>query len=186
MKVLVIDTRPEQAAALEEVLTAAGFELLGFISGTSDLYRHTRELQPDAVIIAADSPARDSLEHLALLARNTPKPLVMFASSADHGVIREAALAGVSFYVVPELSPLAARSLVETAVAHFNDTRRLRRDLEVAQQRMEERRIVDLAKCRLMEREGLAEAGAYRRLQRMAMESSSRMVDVARSILGTA
>lgn len=186
MRVLVVDTRPEQAAALEKVLIEAGFDVLGFISGTSDIYRHTRELQPDAVIISADSPARDSLEHLALIARNTPKPMVMFAAHADHEMIRNAALAGVSFYVVPQLSAIAARSLVETAVAHFNGTRQLQRDLEVAKQRMEERRVVDLAKCRLMEREGLGEAGAYRRMQRMAMESSTKLVEVARGILGHA
>lgn len=184
MRVLVVDTRPEQAEALEQVLVEGGFEVLGFVSGTSDIYKHTSELQPDAVIIAADSPARDTLEHLALIARNTPKPMVMFASSADHDMIREAAIAGVSFYVVPQLSPIAARSLVETAVAHFNGTRQLQRDLEVARQRMEERRIIDLAKCRLMEREKLGEAGAYRRMQRTAMESGTKLVDVARDILG--
>ncbi|AXQ28418.1 ANTAR domain-containing protein [Solimonas sp. K1W22B-7] len=186
MRVLVVDTRPEQVTALEEVLVEAGFEVLGFISGTSDIYKHTRELQPDAIVISADSPARDTLEHLALIARNTPKPMVMFAANADYDMIREAAVAGVSFYVVPQLSPIAARSLVETAVAHFNGTRQLQRDLETARQHMEERRIVDLAKCRMMEREGLGEAGAYRRMQRMAMESSTKLVEVARGILGKA
>ncbi|PPE75790.1 response regulator [Solimonas fluminis] len=186
MRVLVVDTRPEQAEALEKVLVEGGFEVLGFVAGTSDIYKHTRELQPDAVIIAADSPARDSLEHLALIARNTPKPMVMFATSADHDMIREAALAGVSFYVVPQLSPIAARSLVETAVAHFNGTRQLQRDLETARQRMEERRTIDLAKCRLMEREKLGEAGAYKRMQRMAMDSGMKLVEVARDILGKA
>lgn len=183
MRVLVVDTRPDQMEALEQVLIEAGFEVLGFISGTADIYRHSRELQPDAVIIAADSPARDTLEHLALIARNTPKPMVMFASNADHNIIREAAVAGVSFYVVPQLSPIAVRSLVETSVAHFNGTRQLQRDLETTRQRMEERRIVDLAKCRMMEREGLGEAGAYRRMQCLAMDSNAKLVDIARGIL---
>ncbi|HSW11862.1 MAG TPA: ANTAR domain-containing protein [Solimonas sp.] len=183
MKVLVVDTRPEQAAALEQMLIDAGFEVLGFISGTADIYRHAEELQPDAIIISADSPARDTLEDLALIARNTPKPMVMFASHAEHDMIRNAALAGVSFYVVPQLSAIAVRSLVETSVAHFNGTRQLQRDLENTRQRMEERRVIDLAKCRLMENEGLAEAGAYRRLQRTAMDRNLKLVDVARQIL---
>jgi len=184
MKVLVVDTRPEQMAALEQVLIEAGFEVLGFISGTADIHRHTHELQPDAVIISADSPARDTLEGLALIARNTPKPMMMFATHAENTMIRDAALAGVSFYVVPQLSAIAVRSLVETSVAHFNGTRQLQRDLEVTRQRMEERRVIDLAKCRLMESEGLAEAGAYRRMQRSAMERNLKMVDLARQILG--
>lgn len=185
MKVLVVDTRPEQMTALEQILIEAGFEVLGFISGTADIYRHTRELQPDIVIIAADSPARDSLEDLALIARNTPKPMVMFASHADNDMIRNAAIAGVSFYAVPQLSPIAVRSLIETAIAHFNGTRQLQRDLETTRQRMEERRVIDLAKCRVMENEGLAEAGAYRRMQRSAMERNLKLVEVARQILGS-
>jgi response regulator NasT len=183
MKVLIVDSDAEQSTLMEAMLHRAGFEVLGRVADSSDIYRHTRELQPDAIIIAADSPARDTLEHLALIARNTPKPMVMFAAHADSGMIHHAADAGVSFYVVPQLSPEAVTSLVVAAVAHFNGTRQLRRDLEVARQRMEERRVIDLAKCRLMERDGLAEAGAYRQLQRMAMERSLKMVDIARTVL---
>lgn len=184
MKLLVVDSWQKDTTALEAVLLDAGFEVLGFVSGTLDLYRLVQELQPDAVLIAADSPARDSLEDLALMARSTPKPLVMFASHAEHSMIRDAAVAGVSFYVLPQLSPIAVRSLIETAVAHFNGTRQLQRDLDATRQRMEERRVIDLAKCRLMEGEGLAEAGAYRRMQRSAMERNLKLVEVARQILG--
>lgn len=183
MRVLIVDNDPQQCATLEAVLKQAGFEVLGQVSDSADIYRHSRELQPDAIIIAADSPARDTLEHLALIARNTPKPMIMFAAQADSGMIQHAADAGVSFYVVPQLSPEAVTSLVVTAVAHFNGTRQLQRDLELARQRLEERRVIDLAKCRLMEREGLAEARAYRHLQRMAMDRNLRMIEVARSVL---
>lgn len=183
MKVLIVDNHPEQSSVLETVLKRAGFEVIGFIADSADIYQYSRELQPDAIIIAADSPARDTLEHLALIARNTPKPMIMFAAQADSGMIHHAADAGVAFYVVPQLSPEAVTSLVVTSVAHFNGTRQLQRDLELARQRLEERRVIDLAKCRLMEREGLAEARAYRHLQRMAMDRNLKMIEVARAVL---
>ena len=53
---------------LRACLHAAGFEVL-VIEADADLYATVDSLQPDAVLLGADSPSRDTLEHLATLSR---------------------------------------------------------------------------------------------------------------------
>jgi response regulator NasT len=61
--------------------------------------------------------------------------------------------------------------------------RLLQSQLERTEARLEERRIVDRAKCLLMERDALSEADAYGRLRRLAMARSQRIVDIAHLVL---
>ncbi len=53
----------------------------------------------------------------------------------------------------------------------------------MAEDKLETRRLVDGAKGVLMERHGLDESAAFAFVQRTAMGTRSRMVDVARQIL---
>ena len=77
------------------------------------------------------------------------------------------------------LKPLRAAELapvLDLAVARFGETRDLRRSLE-------ERKIIERAKGRLMARYQLSEDDAFRRLRRAAMDSRRPMVEIARALL---
>ncbi len=77
------------------------------------------------------------------------------------------------------LKPLRAAELapvLDLAVARFNETRALRRSLE-------ERKIIERAKGRLMARYQLSEDDAFRRLRRAAMDSRRPMIDIAKALL---
>jgi response regulator NasT len=52
-----------------------------------------------------------------------------------------------------------------------------------AEDKLETRRLVDGAKAVLMDRSGMAESEAFGYIQKTAMGSRSRMIDVARQIL---
>ena len=53
----------------------------------------------------------------------------------------------------------------------------------MAEDKLETRRLVDGAKGVLMERHGMSEADAFGYIQKTAMGTRSRMVDVARQVL---
>ena len=62
----------------------------------------------------------------------------------------------------------------------------LDRDPEAVQrceQRLEERKVIDRAKGRLIDEHGLSEADAFQFLQRSAMSTRRRMIDVADEVL---
>lgn len=183
---LIAGDAAADAQPLEEALGQAGFAVLARESDEAALEQRVRELQPDAIIIHADSPARDTLEHLALLHRRWPRPMVMLCGQGDSRSTRAAVQAGVSLYVVDQLSPGVVRSLVDMALLHFQDRQLLRRELDNARQALDDRRAIDDAKCLLMEREGLTESDSYHRMRQLAMRRGQRMADLARVLLAVA
>lgn len=183
IRVLLAGAEARDALGLEGALAAAGYDVVAREADEAALERRVRELEPDAIVIHADSPARDTLEHLALLHSRWPRPTLMLCGEGDARAARAAAQAGVSLYVVDRLSPASVRSLVDMALLHFQDRQLLTRELARARQALEDRRAIDRAKCLLMEHESLSEAQAYHRLRRLAMKRGQRLGDLARALL---
>ena len=183
LKVLLVDSLAGDPPPLADALKQAGFQVAAVVGEGGDLYEAMHASRPDAVIIAADSPKRDTLEHLAGIGRRFPRPMVVLAEHADSAARAQAAEAGISVYVLDHLSPPLVQSMVEVAVQHHRRQQALTEELESTRQNLRERRLVDQAKCLLMEREGLAEAEAYRRLRRLAMDRSQRLAQAAATLI---
>jgi response regulator NasT len=180
LRVLIIDAQSERTELLAQALGTAGFELAGVVSESEDIYEAVRSLQPDAILIDADSPSRDTLEGLAVLGQRFPRPILMLSESADTELVRDAARLGISTYAVDGFSPALLRSLVEVSMAHFQTQRSLAGELQEAQQALQDRRVIDKAKYRLVRELHMTEEEAYHQLRRMAMERGMKLVELAR------
>ena len=183
-RVLIVDVHSERTGELAQALTTAGFEVAGIVADSADVYTRVRSLAPDAILIDAESPNRDTLEGLALIGRRFPRPILMLSESADTEMVHDAARLGISTYAVEGLSPTLLMSLVEVTIAQFRNQARLSARLQEAQQALLDRTIVDRAKYRLMEELGLKEEDAYHRLRRQAMARGIKIADLAREMLG--
>lgn len=175
MKVLVVGGGYTATRRLKTVLRRAGFEMLGPVASTANLHRLMTDEQPSAVIAAADSPARDSLEDIALSSKLAPKPMLTPGAGAA---------AGVSFYVASSVPQPAVDILIGIVVLHFGlqfDRRRHSRHAA----RPDEHELIARAKAYLMERDGLCEDEAYHRLRCTAMERGQRIAHLARELLVT-
>jgi len=90
--------------------------------------------------------------------------------------VARAQAGGVMAYLLKPLRPAELAPTLDLAVARFAETRQLRQTLE-------ERKIIERAKGRVMERLNLTEDDAFRRLRRAAMNSRRPMVEIARALL---
>lgn len=183
LRVLIIDANRGRSALLEQALSDAGYQVLTRLETTHELLQQVAQLQPDVLLIEVDSPDRDTLENLAYLDRNNPRPIVMFASDSDSDAIGAAVRAGVSAYVVDGLHAQRVRPIVEVALARFREFQALRRELEVTRGKLEERKLVEKAKGLLMRQRGYDEEQAYQALRKLAMDRNQRLVEVARNVI---
>lgn len=179
-RVLIIDAHSERTEPLAQALADAGFEVAGVVGESDDIHEAVRNLEPDAILIDADSPSRDTLEGLAVVGRRFPRPILMLSESADTEMVRDAARMGISTYAVDGISPVLLRSLVEVTMAHFQNQRSLAGELQEAQQALHDRRIIDKAKYRLVREMRMTEEEAYHQLRRMAMQRGMKLADLAR------
>jgi two-component system, response regulator / RNA-binding antiterminator len=182
MRVLVID--PDQVRA---ELVAEGLEGIEPLEVRhSALYDEAEVLSfaPDVVVIAAESPDRDTLDSLKESSQG--HPVVMFVDRSEPGLAEQAVRAGVAAYVVDGLAPNRIRSILDVAMSRFALTRQLRSDLARAKADLESRKVVDRAKGLLMKERGLDEDGAYRLLRKLAMDRGKPIGVIAADLLAFA
>ena len=186
LRVLVVDSSRERAADVCAALALAGHQVAAVLSSAFDLSDQVLATKPDVIFIQADSPSRDTLEHLATMNRDCPRPVLLFSQDTDSAMIRRAVKAGVSSYVVDSVSAERLDSLVEVAIAQFEEFQTLRAELDDANRKLSERIVVDRAKGLLMKARGLDEEAAYHALRKLAMERGRKLADVARDVVDMA
>ena len=181
-----MDETVERAALLKHALQEAGCCIVAHVFDCTDLSGLVRDLTPDIIILDTESPDRDTLEHICVISRDQPRPIVMFTHDDDSNKIQAAIRAGVSAYVVNGLERERLWPIMEVAMARFHEFQSLRHDLEKAENQLASRKEIERAKGILMKQRGWSEEESYQALRKMAMDKSLKLVDVARQIVSVA
>lgn len=181
MRLLLIDPDPARAALVAEGL--AGVAPLELLRATQLNEAELRAFAPDLVVIACDSPDRDTLESLREATHDNPRPVVMFVDRSEPGLGEEAVQAGVAAYVVGGLQPDRVRPILEVAMSRFQLMQQLRADLAKAQSDLASRKTIDRAKGLLMKERQIEEDAAYAILRKLAMDSGRSIGAVAADLV---
>ena len=153
------------------------------LNSARSLDAQIQALRPDVVIIATDSPDRDTLENVCVANQGCPRPIVMFTGDGSPESIRAATQAGVTSYVVDGLDPGRLRPILDVAVSRFEAHRALHDQLEQARLELSERKLIDQAKASLIRQTGASEPDVYREMRRAAMDRGLKLADIARQVL---
>ncbi|MDW5377541.1 ANTAR domain-containing protein [Halomonas sp. HP20-15] len=183
LRVLIVNARAERARALDPGLVEAGFDVVATVDESEDLYTAMDRLQPDAVVVDAALPSRNTLEHLGQLGRRFPKPMIMLAEEETPELARQAAREGISAYVVDSVMPALVRSMINVAVASFEAHRALKGELTRTQESLAQRRAIDRAKTLLMENRSCGEDAAYQHLRTTAMNRRMTIHELAQELI---
>lgn len=183
LRVLVIDELEGRAARICDGLLRAGHQVAAVLSSSLDLAAQVERIKPDIILIETESPSRDTLEHLSIIDRENPRPVVIFSQDDNSQAIREAMKAGVSAYVVDGLDPARVKPVVDVAVARFESYLAMRRELEETSRKLSERKAVDRAKGILMQQRGMSEEEAYKALRKLAMDRKQTLGAVANDVI---
>ena len=178
--------RARRATALQIGLLEAGYHLLASLPADMFLPERIAQLQPDLIIVDAESEARDALEPVVMATRDERRPIVMFTNDEDTSHVKAAVAAGVSAYIVAGLAPQRIRPILDVAMARFQHEQALRAELADAKTELKDRKTIDRAKGLLMERQGLSEQAAYEKLRKTAMDKGLKLADVAQRMLDVA
>ena len=173
----------ERSRSLRIGLLENGFNLVATLPADVFMAERIAQLQPDMIVVDAESEARDALEHVVMATRDEPRPIVMFTNDGDAALARDAVAAGVSAYIVAGLAPERIRPIVDVALARFRHEQGLREELAAARSELQDRKTIDQAKALLMQRHGLSEQQAYTRLRKAAMDRGLKLGELSQRLL---
>lgn len=180
--VLLIDSDAERAAIVEAGLRGAAITRVAS-SDSDKVLSSISTLQPDVIIMDCDSPDRDMIDSLKIVARENPKPIVMFVEDGDGSLAKDAVRAGVSAYIVDGLTASRVKPVIDVAIERFNMFDDLKRELEKSKDDLEARKSIERAKGILMDKRNVSESEAFASMRKLAMQESITIKQVADKIL---
>ena len=176
----------ERARVLRIALLEAGYNVVATLPGDAFLPERLGQIQPDLIVVDAESKGRDILEHVVVATRDERRPIVMFSGDEDTAYLRKAVAAGVSAYVAAGTPAEHIKSVLDVVMARFEMEESLRRELADARSELAGRKVLDRAKGLLMSRQGLTEPQAHARLRKAAMDKGLKLVEVAQRLIDAA
>lgn len=184
MRVLIIDPDEARAALVAEGIGESNPDNIRRAAVFDQ--REAAAFQPDVIVIASESPDRDTLESLREANADNPRPVVMFVDRSAPGLAEAAVESGVAAYVVDGLSAGRVRPILEVAMSRFQLMQKLRTDLQKAQADLAARKTIERAKGLLMKERGVDEEEAFRTLRKLAMDTGRPLGAVAADLLAFA
>ena len=184
-RIIIADDEPLMRLDLQEMLENLGHEVVGQAGDGRAAVDLARELQPDLVILDIKMPELDGVSAARVLAEERVAPVLLLTAYSDREFIDGARDAGVMGYIVKPYGEAQLTPAIDIALARFQEFRTLQKELGDTQEALQTRKVVERAKGVLMDTLGLKEADAFRRIQKLSMNSRKSMREVAEAILLT-
>jgi response regulator NasT len=189
VRVVIADDEAIIRLDLKEILIEAGFDVVAETGRGDEAVRLVQEHQPDLVILDIKMPGLDGVAAARQIGQHHDVPILLLTAFSQRDLIQDARDAGVAAYLVKPFRKAELIPAIDAILTQALEDRVIAADLaheppsKVADNKLETRKLVDEAKALLMERDAMSETEAFSFIQRTAMQSRSRMRDVASSIV---
>ena len=184
-RVLIAEDEAIERVDLHELLVSLGYQVAGEASDGASAVSLARESKPDIVIMDIEMPEMDGIDAAKILYDEKIAPVLLLTAYSQRELVERARDAGVMGYLVKPFRESEVTPAIEVALARYDEQRQLDREVFDLKDRFETRKLIDRAKGILMDTRGLSEAEAFRRIQKMSMNTRRSMKEIAQAIVIT-
>ena len=182
-RIVIVDDESIIRIDLREMLSNLGYLVIGEVGDGRSAVNLARELRPDLVIMDIKMPGMDGIDAAKILTEEKIAPVLLLTAYSQKELVSRARQAGVVGYLVKPFRESDLSPAIEVALARFAEFRALESEVGDLQEALETRKFVERAKGILMDTQGLPEADAFRKIQKMSMNTRKPMKEVAEAII---
>ena len=184
LRVVIADDEPITRMDIKEILTEKGYEVIGEVADGFAAVEICKAQKPDLVLMDIKMPLLDGLSAARIMAEErVGAAVVLLTAYSEREFIDSAKEIGVSGYLVKPIDEKSLIPSIELAVARNREMQKLQRDIAKVSERLENRSIIEKAKGRIMERDGLSEQEAYDFIRKLSLTKSMSMRRIAEILL---
>lgn len=185
IRVIIADDESIIRMDLREMLTNLGYLVVGEVGDGRSSVNLARELKPEIVImdIKFEGEEFDGIDAAQILTEERIAPVLLLTAYSQRELVVRAREAGVVGYLVKPFREADLVPAIEVALARFEEFKAMEKQVGDLEETLETRKFVDRAKGILMDSQGLDEADAFRKIQKMSMNTRKPMKDVAEAII---
>lgn len=187
-RIVIADDEAIIRLDLKEILEEAGYDVVAETGRGDEAVSLVAHHQPDLAILDIKMPGTDGITAAKAILADQSTAVLLLTAFSQRDLIQDAREAGVAAYLVKPFRKAELIPAIEGVLARAQEDRVIDADLgnetpSGSEDKIETRRLVDEAKQILMERDGLSEEQAFSTIQQKAMQSRTRMRDIAAAIV---
>jgi AmiR/NasT family two-component response regulator len=168
---------------LRETLEEEGYIVVADTGRGDDAIELVRQHRPDVAIFDIKMPGIDGLDAARVVSAEKLCPVVMLTAFSQREVIEQARDAGALAYLVKPFQKTDLVPAIELAIGRFREMLTLSGERDALGEQLELRKLLDRAKGLLIDKYSMTEQSAFDFIQKNAMSTRAKMVDVANQIL---
>ncbi|MEK6697777.1 MAG: response regulator [Nitrospirota bacterium] len=183
LKILIADDETLIAMSLTTMLQNIGHRVVARARSGQEAVEKAREFPPDLILMDIKMNDMDGLEASRRILAEKPVPIVILTAFSQKDLIEQADAIGVSGYLVKPVSENDLLPAITLARSRFVQLRALETEVGDLKEALRSRKLVEQAKGILMEKEGLTEAEAFKRIQQQSRNQNISMAKLAEAII---
>ncbi|MFZ5590503.1 MAG: ANTAR domain-containing response regulator [Bacillota bacterium] len=184
-RIVLVDSDASWRKNFKAMLVKLGYWVIGDTSDGLTALKMVRARQPDLVIVDAALSGIDGYEIARIVYEDKLAPVIMTTSSPSLVLVEKAREARIASLLVKPVDEATLLPLIELTMTNYQEIVRLENQVKELKEALETRKLVEKAKGILMQKLGLSEPEAFKRMQRQSMNKRISMRQVAEAIIMT-
>lgn len=185
MRVLIAEDETIIRLDVRGLLERSGHEVVAEARDGREAVALAAEHEPDLIVMDVHMPHLDGIDAAREITAARPVPIVMLTAYAEGDLVARASEAGAFGYLVKPFREVDLLPAIDTARARFEELAALRDEAASLAEALASRKAVEQAKGILMQREGIDEAEAFRRIRAASQKTGRTMRVVAEALIAT-
>ena len=182
-RITVAFANAQAAEKIKYALQRNGYSVSENCTSGSEALRRIRVTEPDILLINFDMPDTTGLEVATIVGNENLCSVILFVTNTQKDFCRDLVEDyDITLFTKP-INRIALFSTIDVVLQNRRRISKLENELFLLKRGLEDRKVIEQAKGILMRAKSISEAEAYRRIQKMSMDSRVAMRDIADKIL---
>jgi AmiR/NasT family two-component response regulator len=183
LRVVVAEDEALIRLDLVEMLSEAGYEVVGQAGDGEAAILITEKEKPDLVVMDVKMPKLDGISAAERIANQRIAPVVILTAFSQRDLVERARDAGAMAYLTKPFTIEDLMPAIELAVSRFQEIKQLDAEVTDLQEQLKARKLIEKAKGILMKNLKISEPEAFKWMQKTAMDKRRSMTDVAQLVM---
>lgn len=183
LRVVVAEDEALIRLDLVEMLTEAGYNVVGQVGDGEAAIELTEREKPDLVVMDVKMPKLDGISAAERIAKQRIAPVVILTAFSQRDLVERARDAGAMAYLTKPFTIEDLMPTIELAVSRFLEIKQLDAEVTDLQDQLKARKLIEKAKGLLMTKLQISEPEAFKWMQKTAMDKRRSMTDVAQLVM---
>ena len=186
VRVVIAEDEELTRVMVRTQLEQLGYEVVGEAETGEDAVRAALQTRPDVMILDIKMPVMDGIEAARQIVEQHPCAIVFLTAYSEEELIAQATQVGAYGYLLKPFRKQELPPAITVALTRFREMQAKDQTVRELQEALETRKVIERAKGILMDRLGLSEAEAFRRIHFMARNQNKTMKEIAQSVITAA